>query len=128
MSNQNKPTAKSLLSQMAALNLTEEGFSDYAKSKALNIMLKVLQRRKGEEDVETAYAASAKYIAELPNWDTENKEDRTDRVKKFIELFKQLVCIEYGGSIEKLLHRKNIVRAAYIWEVSEFLNKKFAKK
>ena len=120
--------AKSLIAQMAALNLTEKGGSDYAKSKALNILLKALQRRKNGEDLETTYAAASKYIADMPNWDSENKEDRSLRINKFMTLFKKLVDVEYGGMPENLLHRKNIIRAAYIWEVSEMLSKKFAKK
>lgn len=124
MSKSTPSETKSVLAHMASLNLTGDGYSDYAKARALNVVFKTLQKLRNEESLETAYGAAAKYIADFAYGEP---KDKNERIRQFIALFKQLVEIEFHGSISTLLHKRNVIRAAYIWEVSEMLSKKFAK-
>lgn len=123
----------SIIQQMAELNLTGVGFSDYQKAKSLDIVFKTIKEVRAIANKDDLFADAAKKIfsfldedAKKAGYNIGNK--KKEKVKNFIELFRELCQTNYKGNLQKIYKHRFHVRSAYIWYIEELILRKSKEK
>lgn len=135
MAEKNRLESISIIQQMAELNLTGQGYSDYQKAKTLDIAFESIKTVTRDVKPSDVFAAASKKIFIFLENNQKKRgyfigagEKIAKKIETFEALFQKLCDNEYNGSLRRMYKNRFSIRSAYLWYIDQVIRQNIEKK
>lgn len=104
----------SILEQMAELGLSGDGFSEYQKAKALDLVFNAMRQTMVGKDKKYTYSIASNQIKKF--LEKQFSKNYIEEIENFISLFDKLVDMNpWNGELKRLYRDRFKIRDSYLW-------------
>jgi len=123
----------SIIQQMGELKLTGQGYSDHQKARAIDVVFGEIKLAHGKARIDDILASASHKIMIFLDNDAKQRgyhvgKKTIEKIEKFMELFNELLHVEYNGILQTMYRNRFNIRSAYICYVDTAIRKRSDEK